>query len=137
MAKQFKLVQVVGKKIDPNAKYMFMLDGRTPYSQVEHFVSEMARLLGKDNFAVTLTNSDPKRAMSIMEVVSDVPEKTVTVREQYVYSQMPESIARSLNRRPEDCVDCEEKQRQRQAPTTYEAVPPDVQPNAELSENEA
>lgn len=110
MAKQFKLVQVVGKKIDPNAKYMFMVDGRTPYNQVEHFVKEMSRLLGKDNFAVTLTNGDPKKTIQIMEIQPEYQVQTVS--EKYIYNDLPESIARSLDRTDEDCVDCEEKRKQ-------------------------
>lgn len=68
MAKQLKLTQVIGKRLDPNSKYVFLFDGNTtPYGQVIHFTNEMKRLMG-DNFSVTLTNGNPKKAFEVFEI---------------------------------------------------------------------
>jgi hypothetical protein len=71
-----KLTEVIGKKLDPNSRYLFLFDGNTPYEQIEHFSKEANRVLGHSNFFVSLTNGDPKKKFSVYEIKEPITKPT-------------------------------------------------------------
>jgi len=72
---KFKITEVIGKKLNPNARYLFVFDGNEPVEQVRHFNKEMTRILGHNNFMVTLVNGDPRKKFTVFEIKEPIGER--------------------------------------------------------------
>jgi hypothetical protein len=130
MPTKYKLIQVVGRKLDPEAKYMFFLDGSTtPYNQVQHFTSEMHRLLGHDNFSVTLTNGEPKKKMQVFEIL-DEPTTPSNIDTLLAETQKQEVVIREMPRfLPDEEAETPQGNEMVQPEAVYELDMSELSPN--------